>query len=790
MVSLPAIDRKMLRDLWGMRGQALAIVFVMLSGVATYVSMTSVMDTLQHTQARYYEEYAFADGFAALGRAPESAAERLREVPGIRAVQTRVTALVNLEVAGYREPVSGLLVSIPGGAQPALNRLYLREGRLPAPDREDEVALNEVFAEAHGLRPDDTLAAVINGRRRTLRVAGIALSPEHLMQVQPGVMFPDPERFGVLWMNRAALAAAMDLQGAFNDVAFSLAPDADEREVIARVDRLLEPYGCQGAFGRADQLSHRMITEEFRQLRGTAQVLPVIFLAVAAFLMNVVVTRLIGLQREQIGILKAFGYRNRDVGWHYVKLVLVIAAIGAAGGTALGVWAGGALAEVYLEYFRFPFLDYTLPPSVVAAAVLLTTGAALAGVLRAVRRAVRLPPATAMQPPPPPVYRKTAVERLGIQRFLDQPTRMILRNLERQPKRALVAILGVSSACAILVMGLFFVDSIDHIIDVQYGLAQRETMTVSFIEASSVSTLHELAAMRGVFHAEPFRMVPVRLRHGHRSYDTAIEGIPAGAYLRRVIDTDLNPVPIPAEGLVLTERLGERLGVRPGDTIEVEVREGRRRVRRVPVSGFTEQYLGLGTYMEIEALGRLVGGGAAYSGAYLLTDRRHDAELLRALQDRPRVAGVLAQERALESYMENAENTLLVFTFVLSLFAGVIAFGVVYNNARISLSERDRELASLRVLGLTRGEVAFVLLGETGLLALLAIPIGIGLGAVASHAYVGALETDLYKIPAVLTPRTYAIAACVVLGAAAVSAAIVRHRIHRLDLIGVLKTRE
>lgn len=785
-----AIDRKLLRDLWAMRGQAIAIAFVMVAGVTTYVSMISVYDTLDATLDRYYRDYRFADGFAAVRRAPDQVAERLRAIPGIGEVAVGVTAGANLEVPGFDDPVTGLIVSIPESGQPVLNRLFVREGRLVRPAREDEVVLNEPFADAHGLRPGDRLSGIINGRRRTMTVVGIALSPPYLMQVQPGSLFPDPERFGILWMGRPALAAAYDMTGAFNDVAFTLAAGASIEDVTDQVDRVLDRYGGVGAYGRADQPSHALITEEFRQLQGMAALLPLIFLAVAAFLLNIVVARLIGLQREQIGVLKAFGYRHLDLGLHYLKLVLLIALVGALGGTLLGAWSGRAMGDLYLEFYRFPYLQYTLRPPVLLTAVALTTGAAVVGVLRAVRRAVRLAPAEAMRPPPPAHYRPTILERLGLARLLDQPTRIILRNLERQPVKALLTVVGIAASCAILVTGLFFGDVIDRIIHVQFGLAQREDVTVSFVEATSLASLHELRGLPGVRYAEPFRAVPVRLRHEHRSYDTGIEGIPSDAYLRRVIDTELRPVPIPSEGIVLTERLAEMLRVRPGDELTVEVMEGRRRTRTVRLAGLAEQYIGLAAYMELGALNRLVGEGQAISGAYLLVDWRQEDALNDALRDRPAVASIVAQERAISAYMDTAAETMLIFAFILSLFAGVIAFGVVYNSMRISLSERDRELASMRVLGFRRGEVAYILLGEMALLVILAIPLGFLLGIGLAYWSVAAFSSEMFSFPVVFGRATFGTAASVVLIVAILSALMVRRQLDRLDLIGVLKTRE
>lgn len=789
-MTMKAIDLKMLRDLKGMWGQALAIAFIMLSGIATFVTMMSTMDSLQRTLSQYYEEFRFADVFASLNRAPALLNDQLREVRGIAHVQTRVVAAVNLEITGFEEPVTGQIYSVPPDKQPALNGLFLREGRLIRAGREQEVLLNEAFAEAHDLHAGDQLTAIINGRRKTLDVVGIALSPEHLMQIQPGSVFPDPQRFGVLWMGRPALAAAYDMEGAFNNATFTLAPGASVEEVTEHLERILKPYGSQGVIPRKDQPSNFYIHEEFRQLQSMATVLPLIFLGVAAFMLNILISRLIGTQREQIAILKAFGYSNLVVGWHYAKLVLVIAMVGAISGTLLGAWFGRGMGEMYMEFYRFPYLNTTLRFPTVFTAVALTTGASLFGIWYSVRQAVNLPPAEAMRPAPPATYRPTLLERLGLKRFFDQPTRMIARNLERQWLKSVLTITGISSAFAILVMGFFFGDAFSHMIGIQYGLADRANLTVSFNQPTSTDALYEIQALPGVHFAEPFRAAPVRLHFGHRTYETAINGIPADPYLRRVLNKDLEVVTIPRGGLVFTDRLAAKLDVTPGQEVSVELMEGSRRTVSVPVASLAQQYIGMGAYMAMEDLNRYSGNGQAISGVLLQIDARYEEQLTRALQRRPRVASIVSQDRVIESFYETSGQTMLTFAFILTLFAGGIAFGVVYNSARIALAERDRELASLRVLGFTRNEIAYILIGEQALLTLLSLPLGAVLGTLMSTLFVKSLENDLFEFPVVLYRDTFAYAALVVLVASVISAGIVYRKLRTLDLIGVLKTRE
>jgi putative ABC transport system permease protein len=785
-----ALNHKLWRDLWDMRGMVLAIALVQVGGVATFVMSLSTYDSLLLTRDRYYRDQRFAEVFASLKRAPESLAERIRALPGVDQVQTRVVAAVRLEVPGFTDPVTGTLVSVPDTHPPRLNTLYLRQGRTPEAGRDDEVMIDESFATAHRLQPGDRLAATINGRRKTLTITGITLSPEYIYAIAPGAVFPDFEHYGVLWMGRKPLATAYDMDGAFNDVALSLEPGTDVESVIEALDRLLARYGGRGAYARKDQLSHRFLTEELHGLETMATVFPVIFLGVAAFLLNVVIGRLVATQREQIAILKAFGYSNLDVGRHYAALVLMIIGLGLAGGIGAGIWLGRGLSAMYMQFYHFPFLHYRLDPVIIGLAALVSVLAGLAGTLHAVGRAVRLPPAEAMRPVTPTAYRPTLIERLGLQRLFSQPTRMIARHIERRPVKSLLTVAGMASACGIIMVANFQKDAVRHMIDVQYTMSQRQDLSVTFTEPSSYNALYSLAGLPGVEYAEGVRSVPARLRFEHRSYRGSLQGLEPGGRLRRVLDANLRRVDIPPDGIVMTDYLAELLGIRPGEVLTVEVLEGKRPVLKIPVTGTTSEYLGVSAYLQRETLNRLMQEGDAVTGAYLSVDPSLRERVYRELDDMPRVAGILVRDSAIRSFYRTMDETILYFSFVSALLGGFIAFGVVYNSARIALSERDRELASLRVLGFTHTEVAYILLGELGIATLLALPPGFLFGRLLCGYLSQSFRSDLYRVPLILEPGTYAFAAAVVLASAAFSALMLWRKLRKLDLIGVLKTRE
>lgn len=787
---MKTLDRKLLRDLWKMKGQAAAIALVIASGVATYVLLISNMHSLTQTRERFYQEYAFADVFGSLKRAPDSLKARIGEIQGVAQVETRVTAEVKLQVTGFPEPVTARIVSVPDFGSPLLNKPYLRRGRMAAPWRDDEAVVSEAFAEAHRLGPGDAIGAVINGKWKRLSIVGIALSPEFVLQVRPGALSPDYKRYAILWMGRHGLGVANNMDGAFNDLSLTLTSGAHPDDVITHLDSILGKYGGLGAYARKDQMSHRFLTEEFRQLQRSADIFPAIFIGVAAFLLNVVVTRTISTQRDQIAVIKAFGYRNSDIGLHYMKLVALIVLLGIAVGLGIGAWLGRGLGRIYMEFYRFPYLNYEVQPSVAATAAAINLLAALSGTLLAVRRAVNLPPAEAMRPEPPAEFRKTFMERLVPQRILSQPTRIIMRNIERRPVKALLSVVGISMACAIMVAGRFSKDAIDYMVDIQFRRTQLEDMTVTFVEPTSRKAVYEMKRVPGVQHAEVFRSVPVVMRFGHRSYRTAIRGVEPGASLHQLLDEQFRAITPPRGGILLTDYFRTVLGVRPGDMLTVEVLEGNRPVLRVPVSGMISQFIGLMGYMDLEALNRLMKEGSAVSGVYLTADSLHRPEIYRRLVEMPRVAGTLVRQDEIRNFYETQAEALLFFTMVATLLAATIAFGVVYNSARIALSERGRELASLRVLGYTRGEISYIFMGELGFLTLAAIPVGFLSGKGISTYIARALESDLYRIPVMIGSWTYSFAAAVVVLSAFISGLIVRHRLDHLDLVAVLKTRE
>ncbi|MFO0555567.1 MAG: ABC transporter permease [Polyangiaceae bacterium] len=797
------LHTKLFRDAVRLRGQAFTIALVVLAGVASWVALRSTYDSLHDARDAYYERQRFGEIFASCTRAPLALADRIAAIEGVTGVSASVVEPLRLRVEDAAAPPVGVLVSLPTNREPAADVPHLMRGRTPDPGREDEGVLLDAFAKAHKIELGAVLTIVVSGRQREVRIVGTAVSPDYLFAVAPGDVTADEKGFGVLWMDEDAARAMTGMGGAFNHLSLRLAPEntsapgsgtetlTPKREAAVRdeVDRLLAPWGGAGALGRADQPSNRVLDQELGQLKGMALVTPIIFLGVAAFLLNTVLARLITLERPEIASLRALGYTGFEVALHYVELCLVIVTGGALGGVLLGAYFGRLMTDLYAQYFHFPEPPFNVAADVVAVGVLVSVGAALIGAVGAARRIVKLPPAEAMRPPAPAVFKRGLLERSGVLALLSPSSKMVARELARRPGRALLSIVALSFSLAINVIGSFNGDLLDDFITQQFTGAMREDLTVSFRRAVDPSAVGSLAAQPGVTRAEPLRMTPIELSKGHIRRERILIGHPDHAVLRRLIDRYGEPVALPEHGLLIDDYTASLLGVKEGDLVTMRVLEGERRTVEVPVGRVFDGLTGIEAHATLDEHAALT-GESGITSVLVTTDERGERELIARSIDMPEVMSVTRRADALARFEALTGATMTTMTLILSAFAAIIAIGVVYNDARIALSSQARELASLRVLGFTRAEVSRILLGQSAVVVVCSIIPGLYLGRLGAELVMSTSDPELYRFPTTISTKTYVVSALIVIGAAIVSSLLVRRRVDHLDLVEVLKTRD
>ncbi len=784
------LDRKLWRDISAMRGQVLTIALLVAAGVAVFVGSVSTYVSLRTACEQFYAAARFPQVFVTLKRAPLSIVPRLNAIAGVVAVEPRIVREVIVDWPAASQPVSARMVSLSHAGDEPLARLHLRSGTAPEPGSAREAAVNEAFAEANGVKPGDDIRVVLNGKVQSFRVSGIALSAEYVYAVKPGLPIPDDRLYAILWVDRSAAEAAFDMKAAFNDAAISLAPEADPKPVIEELDRLLEPYGSVGAVERRDQPSNRFLEDELNQQKVMSITIPLIFFGVAAFLLNSALGRLVAAQREQIAALKALGFPTLTLTLHYLKLVVVIVAIGSALGIVGGFGFGEAMMVSYQGFFRLPNLPFTLTPWSAVAGIAISLTAGSLGVLTALQEVVGLAPAVAMRPAAPLGFRRSWIEALMPSKTISARRMMMLRNMAGRPFRSALTMIGIAFAVPMMVLGIFWRDAIDQMIDLQFNLVERGNTTITFPHAMNRTIIRDLGRLPGVLAVEGQRIVPVRLRAAHHSYLTSVVGLSSGDELRRPHDAALRPIAASPDGITLTRRLAERLELKSGDVITVETMEGKRLKREVPVNAIVDESIGMASYMDIDTLNQLTGEGAVVSAASMYVEPTTLAALGRRLKNLPTIESVTMKAYTLSSFLQKVAGLVFVSAGILTAFAAIITVGVVYNSARISLQERAWELASLRVLGFTRGEVASILFGEFAVEIALGVPIGLWLARGIIELIAKFHSNESFQIPPVIAPRTYLIAAGVVLAAAAASAFVVRKRVDQLDMVAALKTRE
>lgn len=783
------LNRKLLRDAWHYRGQLVAIALVVASGIALFVSLRSMHGYLRNSRDRYYASSRFAHVFNNVRRAPMAAVREVARVRGVTAVDPRIVADVVADVPRLDEPARVRLVSVEVPRAAALNDVHLSLGRWPEAARQDEAIASRAFAAANHLTIGDSVGVVLNGRWRWFRLVGVGISPEYVYEIASGGIFPDNRRFGVLWVGRESLAATLDLTGAFNDVAIALAPGADPRAVVDEVDSLLARHGTGGSYDRSEQLSHQFLDGEIDETQVTSILMPAIFLGVTAFLLHVVIGRLVGMQREQVATLKAFGYRNGTVAVHYLGLALVPVAAGTALGLGLGYWFAVQLAEVYARFYQFPAAPFRMDASVVAGAVVVGLAAGVLGALGAVWRAVRLPPAEAMRPEAPARFRRGVLEAMAA-RLAPSPRQVaVLRGIARRPWRTTLSITALALAGGLVITSQGMFDAVDFIRTLQFDVADRADVTVLFREPQPRAAVRALAREPGVLESEGFRVIPVAVRHHAARFRTALFAFPTDAALRRVVSLDRTVRRIPEDGVVLARSLAERLEARVGDDVQLQLLDGERRVVTLSVAAINEDLLGSAAYVH-PAVVRHLDGGEAYSGAALRTVARDERALFQRLKAMPAVSGVTVRRATLEGFDRTIAESFRISLAITLVFACVIAGGIVYNGARVALSERGRELASLRILGFTPREVAGMLLTEQAVLTVASLPFAFLVAYFFTWLIAVRFASTLFRIPLVAEPVTYLFGAVVIIAASAASAVLVRRRLDRLDLGAVLKTRE
>lgn len=785
---MSSLDRKLFRDLRRMKWQAIAIGLVMALGVMVLVMMDGLVVSLEETKKSYYEDYKLADIFAPTQAAQSQVLVELAKIDGVENVQGRVRGSILIDMPNSKTGVLAQALSLPNQGKAQINDVFLSAGRMIAPDVANEILLLNSFADAHNIKVGEAITAIIGGQKQQFNVVGVAQAPEFLFAAMPGELLPDDTRFAVIWMQQRYLEDITGLAGKFNEAIFLLDDDADTTNILTKIDDILDPHGGYGAYGVEDLVSNRFISEEIKGAKASAQALPPLFLGIAAFLIFIVISRIIQAERQQIGLLKAFGYSSAEIGRHYLKFIIIIALGGAILGSVAGVYGGLELAGVYQIYYKFPFLEFRVDYQAIFIGNLVSVVAATIGGSYILKNIFKLNPAVAMHAATPPDFSKSIRFGSWAKRLFNQPSRMIIRTLLRHPIRALGAMIAIASGMSLSVAMISLMASFDKSIEMSFEVIDRSDAMVNFVQPMPIDVVAELSKIAGIELVEPFRAVPAILQNGQLTHKSLISGLVAAPELNRAVNVEFEAIPIVETGIILASALAEKLQVGVGDDLTLKIRSGARPTLNIKVAAITETLVGSPVYMRLASLNKILDQGELISGVYIKMDKSQQAAIYDELKSTPYILAVSITADAKAAFKKIMDTGAGAVRYVMAIIAFVITFGIVFNSAKIAFAEGGRDLACLRSIGYTKGEAAYVLLGELAIVTLVSLPIGCVLGYYLSFATATAFSTDLYKIPAEVNFESFFLASLAVVVATIVSGWLVKRNIDKIDLVSVLKS--
>ncbi len=785
-----SLDIKLFRDLKQLRAQTITTAILVICGVSLLVSSWSAFQSLRSVRDSYYKNYQFADIFAEFKAAPAEIIAKIRHLDGIESAEARIVMDGLVYLKTQPEPALARFIMLTPANQSNLNKLYIRRGRLPVESTEIEIAVHEAFAEANNLSLGDTFKILIQGQSEDAKIVGITISPEFVYALNPAAPLPDDHHFGIFWLLPKPLQRMAKMKDVTNSIIAKMSKDASTGAVLERVNQVLKPYGNSGAYERKHQLSNMFVEDEIRQQKASAIITPSIFLLVAAFLTHIILSRLVAIHRPQIATLKALGYYDREISLHYMKMILIMMLVGAIPGIFLGDIIGILLTRTYQQFFHFPNLNFSL--SLQAAIIGLVAGItpALLGGWSGLRAIYKLTPAEAMRAPSPPVYKPSIIERWGLQTRISIKTKMVWRNLFFRPVRLLLSVLGICAALAVIVTGGSWNDMTDFLMATQFQRQQREDMSVSFLKPLPASSIRELLNIPGILAAEGQRSVPARLIYKNHKRELGITGWPDHIQMSRKLDKDLKNIEIPDNGILLSRYFQDAWGLKVGENIDIEILEGKLPVFSTRIAAFSDDLIGLSASMKFRPLLKELKEETGYNVVTLKVDPIKSTEVYVKLKNFSQIYSVNLKKQLYLGFQESMGGLIRVFTMVLIIFALAIAIGIIYNSVRVSFSERSWEMASLRILGFSKGSVFEMLTSEIVTQISLAIIPGCLAGWGLVYLSMESIHAETFSFPVFIEPSTFAMAILVIIFALIFSLLIMLRMIGSINLVDALKVRE
>lgn len=786
---------KLLRTIWNTRGQFLSLTIVVSLGIMTYICMSNTYYNLQNNMAKFYLECDFADYYFQVASVPQQVVDQIKAIPGVSEAAGRVIKDIPA-IKQDRERATVRVVGYPLPLNKTINRLHMYSGRVFSEQPLNgsmEAVTDAQFAAANKLSPGSTLIVVANGREVPLTVIGTGTTPEFSYPVKDiTTMLNDPSRFGVIMLSQNQAQKLLNSVGQVNSIVIKLAPGSNVYRVKEEVKSILKPYGYQGDYAKKDQSSNAFLRDQLRQLRAETRVIPTIFLIVAVAIQFVMLGRMIKTHRLQIGIMKALGYSDGQIIWHYTSYALLIGLTGTAVGILAGLGLSRYLTNVYLSFYNLPHYANKAYSGAILVAILLGVGVGLVSGWLASRRIVSINPSESMRPEPPTKGRKVVFEQWRwFWNRISSSWKMALRGIGRHPTRFWVTVMGVAFATGLLVVSMFFHDSIGSIEQRAYYTEQNFDLMAKFSSPLDEKTTGLIAKINGVTWAEPIIEIPVRITSNQKSSDIILQGLPSDCRMKVVEGKNGQQLYVPPLGMVVGLKTAEKLNLKVGDLIQVETKLGigSNQVSTVRVAGISRQAAGKNAFASMKTASELLRENHLVSGVMMTVDPGRYQAVEAALSEMPGVADIVSRDKEVKNFNRNMDS-LQVTMKILTLFAVLLGCAISYNSSVISFNERCRELATLRVIGMKSSEIASILGNETILQCFLGLCLGLPLGRLLAEGVARMVSSEVYEFQAMVFTKTYTTSVALTIAFVLAGFLVAVRGVKQLNLLEILKNRD
>ncbi|MFZ5597034.1 MAG: ABC transporter permease [Bacillota bacterium] len=787
--------KKLYRTIWQIKGQFFSLVAVVALGITTYICMSTTYYNLEVCKKIFYQECNFADYYFQVIRAPEQVVAQIERVPGVTMVNGRIVKDVSL-IKQDRQKAKVRIVSYQFPEEKKINRLHMFSGRMfedSASASQLTAIVDSQFAAANNLTSGSTLNVLSNGKAVPLTVIGTATSPEFTYPVKDiATMLNDPTSFGVVTLPHKQAQGLLDMEGQINSIIIRISPGSDENRIKESIKAILLPYGYQGEYPQKDQSSNSYINSQLDQLGAETRVIPTLFLIVAAAIQFIMLGRMIKMQRLQIGIMKALGYKNYQIIWYYTSYALVIGFLGTVIGIGLGFLLSIYLTNVYLWFYNLPHYSYNISLSLTVKALVIGMGAGLLSGWLATRRIVKISPAESMRPEPPTQGRKIIFEQwTAFWQRLEPSWKMTLRGIGRNRMRFWVTVMGVSFAVGLLVVAMFFNDSINYSRQMAFYTEQKSDLTAKFAQPVEINEAAQLSGIHGVAVAEPVLEVPVRISANHKFSDVILIGYYPDSRLKTIEGVDGQRLSIPGEGITVSRKTAEKLGIGVGDQVQIETKLGigENHISSCRVMGISRQVAGKNSAASLDTVNKMLQEHNLITGVMLKTDPGLYDKVEREISDIPGVYDIVSREKEVENFNRNMDS-IRTSVWILTGFAILLGCAIIFNSSLISFGERQRELATLRVVGMKSLEIAAVLRNEVILQCLLGLLAGFPLGRLMAEGVARIVSGEVYELQAVVSLQTYTISTFLTMAFVFAGYLIAVRGIKNLDFLEILKNRD